>query len=58
LKAILWTRPAPAPTKCLFCFIDQLPPGLRESLYFKDDDARLSFLTGNYITLTTSRCAS
>jgi Fe-S oxidoreductase, related to NifB/MoaA family len=37
---------------CIFCFIDQLPPGLRESLYFKDDDARLSFLMGNYITLT------
>lgn len=37
---------------CVFCFIDQLPPGLRESLYFKDDDARLSFLFGNYITLT------
>lgn len=37
---------------CLFCFIDQLPPGMRESLYFKDDDSRLSFLTGNYITLT------
>ena len=38
--------------KCIFCFIDQLPKGLRESLYFKDDDARLSFLFGNYITLT------
>ena len=38
--------------KCVFCFIDQLPKGLRESLYFKDDDARLSFLHGNYITLT------
>ena len=38
--------------KCIFCFIDQLPPGLRESLYFKDDDSRLSFLFGNYITLT------
>ena len=37
---------------CIFCFIDQLPPGLRESLYFKDDDSRLSFLFGNYITLT------
>ena len=37
---------------CVFCFIDQLPKGLRESLYFKDDDARLSFLHGNYITLT------
>ena len=38
--------------KCVFCFIDQLPKGLRDSLYFKDDDARLSFLFGNYITLT------
>lgn len=38
--------------KCVFCFIDQLPKGLRESLYFKDDDDRLSFLFGNYITLT------
>ena len=38
--------------KCIFCFIDQLPRGMRESLYFKDDDSRLSFLFGNYITLT------
>ncbi|MBP5604057.1 MAG: DUF512 domain-containing protein [Ruminiclostridium sp.] len=38
--------------KCIFCFIDQLPPGLRETLYFKDDDSRLSFLQGSYITLT------
>ena len=38
--------------KCIFCFIDQLPKGLRPSLYFKDDDSRLSFLHGNYITLT------
>ncbi|MBQ3330535.1 MAG: DUF512 domain-containing protein [Ruminococcus sp.] len=38
--------------KCIFCFIDQLPEGMRESLYFKDDDSRLSFLFGNYITLT------
>ncbi len=37
---------------CIFCFIDQLPPGMRESLYFKDDDERLSFLFGNYITMT------
>ena len=37
---------------CIFCFIDQNPEGLRESLYFKDDDSRLSFLHGNYITLT------
>ncbi|MBQ8841723.1 MAG: DUF512 domain-containing protein, partial [Ruminiclostridium sp.] len=38
--------------KCIFCFIDQLPGGMRETLYFKDDDSRLSFLQGNYITLT------
>ena len=38
--------------KCVFCFIDQMPPGMRETLYFKDDDSRLSFLQGNYITLT------
>ena len=38
--------------KCIFCFIDQLPKGMRKSLYFKDDDSRLSFLFGNYITLT------
>lgn len=38
--------------KCIFCFIDQLPEGLRESLYFKDDDSRMGFLFGNYITLT------
>ena len=38
--------------RCVFCFIDQMPPGMRETLYFKDDDARLSFLQGNYITLT------
>ena len=37
---------------CIFCFIDQMPPGMRDTLYFKDDDARLSFLQGNYITLT------
>ncbi len=38
--------------KCIFCFIDQLPKGMRQSLYFKDDDSRLSFLQGNYVTLT------
>lgn len=41
--------------KCIFCFIDQNPPGMRESIYFKDDDSRLSFLHGNYITLTNLR---
>ena len=38
--------------KCVFCFIDQLPKGMRETLYFKDDDSRLSFLQGNFVTLT------
>jgi putative radical SAM enzyme (TIGR03279 family) len=40
--------------RCVFCFVDQLPKGMRESLYFKDDDARLSFLYGNYVTLTNA----
>ncbi|MDO4620187.1 MAG: DUF512 domain-containing protein [Lachnospiraceae bacterium] len=38
--------------RCIFCFIDQMPPGMRDTLYFKDDDSRLSFLQGNYVTLT------
>lgn len=38
--------------KCVFCFVDQMPPGMRDTLYFKDDDSRMSFLFGNYITLT------
>src|SRR5690606_21760166 len=38
--------------KCIFCFIDQLPKNMRKTLYFKDDDSRLSFLQGNYITMT------
>lgn len=41
--------------KCIFCFIDQLPKGMRETLYFKDDDTRLSFLQGNYVTLTNMK---
>lgn len=41
--------------KCMFCFIDQMPKGMRETLYFKDDDSRLSFLQGNYITLTNMK---
>ena len=41
--------------KCMFCFIDQMPPGMRETLYFKDDDSRLSFLNGNYITMTNMK---
>ena len=43
--------------RCIFCFIDQLPKGMRETLYFKDDDSRLSFLMGNYITLTNLKDA-
>ncbi len=43
--------------KCIFCFIDQLPKGMRETVYFKDDDSRLSFLTGNYVTLTNIKKA-
>ena len=41
--------------KCVFCFIDQMPKGMRETLYFKDDDSRLSFLQGNYVTLTNMK---
>ena len=41
--------------KCMFCFIDQLPNGMRETLYFKDDDSRLSFLQGNFVTLTNMK---
>ncbi len=41
--------------KCIFCFIDQLPKGMRDTLYFKDDDSRLSFLQGNYLTLTNMK---
>ncbi len=41
--------------KCIFCFIDQLPKGMRETVYFKDDDTRLSFLQGNYVTLTNMK---
>ena len=43
--------------KCIFCFIDQMPPGMRDTLYFKDDDSRLSFLQGNYVTLTNMKDA-
>ena len=45
-------KPKTCHNKCIFCFIDQLPPGMRETLYFKDDDTRLSFLQGNFVTLT------
>ncbi len=45
-------KPKACHNKCIFCFIDQLPSGMRETLYFKDDDTRLSFLQGNFVTLT------
>ncbi len=48
----LMDKARPCRNRCVFCFVDQLPKGMRKTLYFKDDDARLSFLTGNYITLT------
>lgn len=48
----LMDKPLHCTNKCVFCFIDQLPKGMRESLYFKDDDTRLSFFQGNYVTLT------
>ncbi len=51
-ESYLMDRPTGCANHCVFCFIDQLPKGLRPTLYFKDDDARLSFLTGNYITCT------
>ena len=48
----LMDKPLHCTNKCIFCFIDQLPKGMRESLYFKDDDTRLSFFQGNYVTFT------
>ena len=51
-ESYLMDAPRSCANNCIFCFIDQLPPGMRKTLYFKDDDARLSFLMGNYITLT------
>lgn len=51
-KEDLLSKPQSCRNKCIFCFIDQLPPGMRETVYFKDDDTRLSFLQGNYVTLT------
>jgi putative radical SAM enzyme (TIGR03279 family) len=50
--AAVFDRIRPCANKCVFCFVDQMPPGMRESLYVKDDDYRLSFLYGNFITLT------
>ncbi len=51
-ESYLMDRPRSCANNCVFCFIDQLPKGMRRTMYFKDDDARLSFLMGNYITLT------
>ena len=51
-ESYLMDEPRPCSNHCVFCFVDQMPPNLRDTLYFKDDDARLSFLMGNYITLT------
>ena len=51
-ETYLMDRPTGCANRCVFCFVDQLPRGMRPTLYFKDDDARLSFLTGNYITCT------
>ena len=51
-ETYLMEKPRPCSNHCLFCFVDQMAPGCRDTLYFKDDDARLSFLMGNYITLT------
>ncbi len=51
-QTYMMDAPRACANRCIFCFVDQLPKGMRQSLYFKDDDARLSFLMGNYITLT------
>ena len=51
-ETYLMDRARSCANHCIFCFVDQMPPGMRPSLYFKDDDARLSFLLGNYLTLT------
>lgn len=51
-KEAILDKPRSCHNKCVFCFIDQLPKGMRETLYFKDDDSRLSFLQGNFLTLT------
>ncbi|MBR5869082.1 MAG: DUF512 domain-containing protein [Clostridia bacterium] len=51
-ETFLMDRQRHCANQCIFCFVDQLPAGMRESLYFKDDDVRLSFLMGNYVTMT------
>lgn len=50
----LMDKPSVCKNKCIFCFMDQLPPGMRHTLHFKDDDYRLSFIEGNYVTLTNT----
>ena len=52
---MLFDSPKSCRNQCIFCFIDQMPKGMRETLYFKDDDSRLSFLYGNYVTLTNMK---
>ena len=52
---MLFDSPKSCQNKCIFCFIDQMPKGMRDTLYFKDDDSRLSFLYGNYVTLTNMK---
>ena len=52
---MLFDKPKSCQNKCVFCFIDQMPKGMRKTLYFKDDDSRLSFLYGNYVTLTNMK---
>lgn len=51
-KESIMDKPKSCHNKCVFCFIDQLPQGMRDTLYFKDDDSRLAFLQGNFVTLT------
>ena len=53
-EGLLMDKPRACRNKCMFCFIDQLPPKMRDSVYFKDDDYRLSLLQGNYVTLTNA----
>ncbi|MGL4730460.1 MAG: DUF512 domain-containing protein [Clostridium sp.] len=54
-KEAILDKPLSCHNKCIFCFIDQLPQGMRKTLYFKDDDSRLSFLQGNFLTLTNMK---
>ncbi len=54
-ETMLFDSPKSCQNKCIFCFIDQMPKGMRDTLYFKDDDSRLSFLYGNYVTLTNMK---